>query len=967
MLWPRRLAGALLGAYAAGVGFILGLVFAGADGFTGVPKFTETGGDAGAHGPAVATGITGSTGFTWVPEATWATGFPGATGVTETPEITRTAGVTKTAGVTGATGVSGTTGATGPTGAPGRAGATGPTGVTGTPEAEARQSEAGKSAVWAQALSQAARQRPGRWESADLERAVRSWWEQFPLQMDWLFQDAPDRPPGEQVDFPRDVGWLFTLQADAEAFSKKFRQLMDRVLRELPPEEAQGFWTRLEELVQAKTSPSDARWLEVYEEACFHRRRVRLRQCVALVPRFVFTKHYTLGGSHYAYTEGLSNAHHERHFIPPAALCLAQWDGQHYQVETLLDSPTGVIRDPDVSYDGRRVLFAWKKSDRQDDYHLYEMNLADRQVRQLTDGLGLADYEGVYLPDGRILFNSTRCFQAVDCWWTEVSNLFRCDPDGSQIQRLTFDQVHTNFPTVTEDGRVFYTRWEYNDRGQIYVQLLMEMNPDGTGQREFYGGNSWFPTTILHARSIPGTQKVLAIASGHHTKQTGKLILIDPARGRQENQGVQLVAPIRPTPAVRVDRYGQEGEQFQYPYPLTERECLVTYHPIGWRWSTAWGPRFGIYWMDLDGRRELLVWDKQLPCNQPIPVRQRRGHVRPSEVDWSSQEAICYVQDVYAGPGLAGVPRGTIHRLRVVALEYRALAIGANRNQGPGGAAMISTPIAIGNGAWDVKVILGDATVEPDGSAMFRVPARRPIYFQLLDAEGRMVQSMRSWTTLQPGEKAGCVGCHEHKNSAPLAHRPLPLALRRAPEQLRPFFGPPRGFSFPDLIQPILDAKCTACHDGNKQSDLTGREVPDPAAKRRWSRSYLQLTHSRLDPPEHGWTGNPDHPVLNWISAQSAPPMLAPYSAGSARSRLFGMLLRGEGNHPVVPLAPEEREKLAAWIDLGVPFCGDYRQANLWSEAEKEKYEQYLAGRRRYGQEPAEPPAGPPPQHATAR
>jgi len=274
---------------------------------------------------------------------------------------------------------------------------------------------------------------------------------------------------------------------------------------------------------------------------------------------------------------------------------------------------------------------------------------------------------------------------------------------------------------------------------------------------------------------------------------------------------------------------------------------------------------------------------------------------------------------------------------------------------------MISTPVAIGNGAWDVKVILGDATVEPDGSAMFRVPARRPIYFQLLDAEGRMVQSMRSWTTLQPGETVGCVGCHEHKNSTPLAHRRLPLALRRAPEELRPFFGPPRGFSFPELIQPILDAKCIACHDGTKQSDLTGREVPDPAAKRRWTRSYLQLTHSRLDPPEHGWTGNPDHPVVNWISAQSAPPMLAPRSAGSVRSQLFGMLLHGEGSHPVVPLAPEEREKLAAWIDLGVPFCGDYRQANLWSEAEKEKYEQYLAGRRRYGQEPAEPPACPAP------
>ena len=107
------------------------------------------------------------------------------------------------------------------------------------------------------------------------------------------------------------------------------------------------------------------------------------------------------------------------------------------------------------------------------------------------------------------------------------------------------------------------------------------MMPDGTGQTEFYGNNSWFPTTILHARGVPGTQKVIAIATGHHSRQTGKLILIDPAKGRQENQGVQLISPVRETKAERIDSYGQDGELFQYPYPLSETDYLVTYHPIG--------------------------------------------------------------------------------------------------------------------------------------------------------------------------------------------------------------------------------------------------------------------------------------------------------------------------------------------------------------------------------------------------
>ncbi|MCX8038899.1 MAG: hypothetical protein N3D11_18005, partial [Candidatus Sumerlaeia bacterium] len=465
------------------------------------------------------------------------------------------------------------------------------------------------------------------------------------------------------------------------------------------------------------------------------------------VPPFVFVKHAVMGGSHYAYTEGQSDAQHERHFEPGSALCL--FDPATGKVETLLEDKTGVIRDPDVSFDAKRILFAWKKSLNEDDYHLYEMDVATRRIRQLTHGLGHADYEGCYLPDGDIIFNSTRCVQTVDCWWTEVSNLYRCDKDGRRIRRLTFDQVHNNYPTITWDGRILYTRWEYNDRGQIFPQPLFQMNPDGTGQSGFYGVNSWFPTTIIHARAIPGSTKVVAIATGHHSRQPGKLILIDPAKGREEADGVTLIAPVRETKPVKVDAYGQDGELFAYPYPLSETEYLVSYNPDGWKNKN----NFGIYLVHMDGRKQLLVSDPKLPCNRPVPLLPRTLPApRPSRVDYRLTEGTCFVQNVYAGPGLKGIPRGTIKTLRVIALEYRAAGIGSNSNGGPGGGALISTPIAIGNGCWDVKIILGDATVADDGSALFRVPARTPIYFQLLDAKNQMVASMRSWTTLQPGE-----------------------------------------------------------------------------------------------------------------------------------------------------------------------------------------------------------------------
>ncbi|MBN1507540.1 MAG: hypothetical protein JW955_11880 [Sedimentisphaerales bacterium] len=414
-------------------------------------------------------------------------------------------------------------------------------------------------------------------------------------------------------------------------------------------------------------------------------------------------------------------------------MCRLELDGADARVRTLIEDADGVIRDPDVSWEGRRVLFAWKKSDHEDDYHLYEMDVTSSSTKQLTEGLGFADYEGVYLPNEDILFNSTRCVQTVDCWRTEVSNVYTCDRDGRYLRRLTFDQVHDNHPMVMPDGRVVYTRWEYQDRGQIFVQGLFQMNPDGTGQTEFYTNNSWFPTSLLHARGIPGTQKVVAIFSGHHTRQVGKLGIVDPTLGRQESAGAQLIAPVRETPAERIDVYGQDGELFQYPYPLSESEFVVAFAPLGWSRSPT---LFKLYWIAANGRRELLIADPDVSCGQPVPLAPRpRPLIRPSLVDCGKTTGTCYVQDVHASPGLADVPRGTVKRLRVIGLEYRAAGVGWNYNTGPAGDALVCTPVAISNGSWDVKVVLGDATVHPDGSAFFNVPARMPLYFQAMECE----------------------------------------------------------------------------------------------------------------------------------------------------------------------------------------------------------------------------------------
>lgn len=698
----------------------------------------------------------------------------------------------------------------------------------------------------------------------------------------------------------------------------------------------------------------------------------RLQHLRDRCPRIVFTKHYNLGGSHYAYTEGQSDAQSERHFVPGSALCLLELgESAEPRVRTLIDSPEGVIRDPDVSWDGTRILFAWKQSDREDDYHLYELEVDTQQLRQLTFGRGFSDYEGVYLPNGDILFNSTRCVQTVDCWWTEVSNLYTCGPNGEFLRRLTFDQVHDNYPTVMPDGRVVYTRWEYNDRGQIYVQGLFAMNPDGTGQTELYGNNSWFPTALLHARGIPGTQTLVAILSGHHTLQAGKLGVVDPARGRQENAGVQLIAPVRPTPAERIDAYGQEGILYQYPYPISETEFLVAGLPGGWAENP---PVFRLFYVTLDGQRELLAGDPRRSCNQPVPLRPRVSpNLKASSVDYRQTNGTVYLQDVYLGAGLTNVPRGTVRKLRVISLDYRAAGLGRNYNSGPAGDALVSTPAALGNGTWDVKVVWGDTPVHADGSAFFTVPARVPFYLQAIDDQGCAVQTMRSWTTLQPGEAVSCVGCHENKNEAPPTVLRRGQALALGARALQPFYGPPRGFSFAREIQPILDRHCIRCHDDPERLDdriagtapteeissppswsmpegeserafsLRGVPRPEALAKRIWTEGYLALVHARKDSLEgNSYLAATPNSLVNWVGAQSVPELLPPYFRGAARSRLLQLLREG---HHAVAVTREELDKIACWIDLMVPYCGNYAEANAWSDAEKATYERFLRKR----------------------
>ncbi|MGL6195622.1 MAG: hypothetical protein ACRC2T_12460, partial [Thermoguttaceae bacterium] len=769
--------------------------------------------------------------------------------------------------------------------------------------------------------------------------------EAFPvsrLQTDWMYQD-------HGLDLDDCFTSSTTNTVEQKMVSKVISELSEYGLENDIKEE-------FNKLCADNISGADNRWKAVYFKAAELRRKERLKLLTEKFPNLVYTKHYNIGGSHYSYTEELSDALHPEscEAAPGAKLCLLSIDSDCNIVSNdLLETKQGVFRDPCVSYDGKKILFSKRDSLETDDFHIYEYDVDKKTTRQLTFGIGFADYEPCYLPDGNIVFVSTRCGQNVDCWWVDSSNMYIMDKDGGYMRRIGFDQVQTNYPQVLDDGRVIYTRWDYNDRGQIYPQPLFIMNYDGTAQTEFYGNNSWFPTAIIHARGISGSQKVIAVASGHHMGQRGKLIMIDRTRGTQEASGVQLICPPRETEAVIVDKYGVEGEQFQYPYPIDEEHFIVTFCPEGGPEDRMIIP-YGLYLMDINGRRELIAYDDTISCNQPVPLISKPIPVlKPSVINWADDKGTFFVQDVYVGPGLEGIERGTIKSLRVVALEYRAAAIGIGANRGPGGVSPNTTPIACRNGSWDVKRVLGSVPINEDGSAYFEVPARTPVYFQLLDDNGYVVQSMRSWSTLQPNEVFSCIGCHEDKNTLHASvSSPTSSSYLDGPQKLTPLVDPTRGFSFVRDVQPILDTHCVQCHTGGKKAD--GTDAPfclmgnsyDPKTERShdyyhgyrenlrdYSVSYMNLVNE----------GEPNE-IVDWLNVQSIPPMLPPYNSGSSKSKLLSQLREG---HNDVVLSEHELEILACWIDLQVPFCGSYTESNLWSDRQKAEYDYYMNKRNR--------------------
>lgn len=564
---------------------------------------------------------------------------------------------------------------------------------------------------------------------------------------------------------------------------------------------------------------------------------------------------------------------------------------------------TSSIADLKLHWDGDRAMFTQTMSDNR--WNVFEVKLNNGDCKKLIDNPepDLEFYDGTYLPDGRIIANSNIGYQGVPCvnGSDPVGNMVLYTPQSKNLRRLTFDQNANWNPVIMNNGRVMYTRWEYTDLTHYYTRIVMNMNPDGTEQKALYGSGSMFPNSTFDVQPLPGyASAFVGIISGHHgVARSGRLILFDPAKARKGAAGMLQEIPHRNRPIVEEvkDRL-VDGvwPQFIKPSPLNDTYFLVAA-------KLDKNDLWGIYLVDKFDNVTCLHKMEGEGYISPIAVRKTvTPPAIPDRVKLDDKQATVFIQDIYEGEGLKGIPRGTVKSLRLHAYEYAYVQTQSDHNWH-----------GIQSG-WDIKRMLGTVPVEEDGSVIFKIPANTPVSIQPLDKDGVAVQWMRSWLTGQPGEIVSCVGCHEDQNQIVIPKRVI--ASQKAPHALTPPEGGTRSFTFDLEVQPILDRACIACHNGEgKAFDLRGGKKDGKG----YGTSYLNL-----------------HPYVHRQGGEGDMVVLYPYEYHPNTSELVRLLKKGHYN---VQLTDAEWRKIYNWIDYNAPDKG-YFNANVLKSFPYQGYDQ---------------------------
>lgn len=606
------------------------------------------------------------------------------------------------------------------------------------------------------------------------------------------------------------------------------------------------------------------------------------------------------------------NDHHNTHDFFPAAKhefnggsftgggALKILDPSARQIQTLLETKTGLIRDPDLDFAAKKIVFSMRR-DAQDSYHIFEMNVDGSGLKQLTRMTDVDDLDPIYLPDGHILFTSTREPKYCFCNRHIMANLYRMEPDGANILQISKNTLFDNKPSLMDDGRILYSRWEYVDREQFTAQGLWVCNPDGTRHQLVWGNNIGCPGAVLDGHVIPGNpHRIVCTFSSCHDKGWGAIALIDRALGLDSPQAVTKIWPAEARSLIAengdADGFKRKCEpKYEHPYPLSDPATgnfgryFLCVRTIGKEAKTA------IVLLDTEGPDAVLYEEPgPLGCFDPIPLEPRKKPpVIPTARTYSLDgEGTFYIQNVYNGTHMQGIAPGDVKYLRVVETPEKRYYTLRHTWSAP----------AINWVEFNAKRVLGTVPVEEDGSAYFTVPSEKFVYFQLLDKDGMMLQSMRSGTYVQPGEMQGCVGCHDNRLVTLETHPETSLAMRKAPASLAGLYKDTANFNYLSIIQPILNRHCITCHDygkeGAKKVVLAG-DISVP-----FNVSYMEL-NQRLGRPYIGSIG------AGPIAIRQAK------SWGSHASQLIRILRQG---HKDVHLSNDELNTLITWTDLNAPY-----------------------------------------------
>ena len=662
---------------------------------------------------------------------------------------------------------------------------------------------------------------------------------------------------------------------------------------------------RAEEWSMNVSESGDA-WSRLFTEASSWRERL-------LLNRIAFDTLFFVERQPFDSEQPYMDAHH-LHNPPGGSLCRLSPVRPDGVVTPVVDSlGEGIYRDLCLHWNAQKLLFSFGNGsdlwDGSESYHLYESDPDGSHLRQLTQG-PKNDCEPFYLPNGQIGFTSDRSEHFVMCGAARhVANLFLMEADGSHLRQLSYNVFNEFNPSVLPDGRIIYSRWEYNERSVTSMHNPFTIYPDGTMVSTYFGNAGIRPNVFMFTRPVPQSDKVMALFTAHHGQTHGPIGLIDRNAAVNGPLGFKILTPHIPIT-------GEKAEDSQYgwysdPVPLSEDTYLCAYTPTVVPWlSNSWG----IYLGDRHGNLALVYRDCLISCAEPVPLVQRpvppivqqlpfngaaahgpSDEDRPpsQNEDAFAETATLFLADVSVG--LTGIARTEPRYLRIIEDVPR-------KSVHDGGVV-----ITAGSSIYTVKRILGTVPIELDGSAHFSVPANRNVYFEVLDKNQLEIQRMRSVVCLKPGERRSCVGCHESPYQTAF-NKPV-AALRRPPSQPTP---PPWGssiFSFLRDVQPVLNARCVPCHTYDRPQN--GIILTDDLTD-RFTIAYEELL--------------PFVKVANAMRWDQPEDVLAqpPYTYGSKSSRLIQILDQG---HHEVRLSPEERLRLVNWVDANAVYYDRYESA----------------------------------------